>query len=193
MEIASWIGESYRKIGVYEYMLSCYGQKQNVFLCVNDKYELEIPLEIYLKTYREHFPTIFFSDNVESTLKRMYEANIILGIITDGRSVTQSNKIKALKLDKYISWENCIISENFGYSKPSTEAFFFFMNKYGDADYYYIGDNVLKDFIAPNQLGWTTICLLDDGQNIHKQLSVSDKMKSQYEIANFHSLENLIL
>ena len=30
MEIASWIEESYGKIGVYEYMLSCYKQKLHV-------------------------------------------------------------------------------------------------------------------------------------------------------------------
>ena len=144
MEIASWIEESYGKIGVYEYMLSCYKQKLNVFSCVNDEYELDIPLRTYL-------------------------------------------------MDRYILWENCIISETFGYSKPSLEAFLYFQHKYGSADYYYIGDNVLKDFIAPNQLGWTTICLLDDGQNIHKQLSVSDNMKPQYEIVDFHSLEKLIL
>jgi len=193
MEIALWIGNVYGKKGVYEYMLYCYEQKLNVFLCVNSEYELDIPLVTYLKKYREHFPTIFLSNDAEYTLKRMREANIPLGIITDGRSVTQSNKIKALRLDRYMSWENCIISEAFGYSKPSTEAFGYFQNKYGDADYYYIGDNVLKDFIAPNQLGWTTICLLDDGQNIHKQVSVSDKMKPQYEIINFHGLENFIL
>ena len=193
MEIASWIEESYGKIGVYEYMLSCYKQKLNVFSCVNDEYELDIPLRTYLMKYREHLPTIFLSDNVESTLKRMYKANIISGIITDGRRITQSNKIRALKLDRYILWENCIISETLGYSKPSLEAFLYFQHKYGSADYYYIGDNVLKDFIAPNQLGWTTICLLDDGQNIHKQLSVSDNMKPQYEIVDFHSLEKLIL
>jgi putative hydrolase of the HAD superfamily len=36
-------------------------------------------------------------------------------------------------------------------------------------EYIYIADNVKKDFITPNKLGWTTICLFDKGQNIHKQ------------------------
>ena len=57
-----------------------------------------------------------------------------------------------------------------------------------NANFYYIGDNVVKDFIAPNQLGWTTICLLDNGQNIHKQIPVEDEMKPQYEIENFDEL-----
>ena len=33
----------------------------------------------------------------------------------------------------------------------------------------YVGDNLKKDFIYPNQHGWQTICLKNDGQNIHAQ------------------------
>ena len=44
------------------------------------------------------------------------------------------------------------------------------MNKFPSADQYiYIGDNPKKDFITPNRLGWTTIGILDSGQNIHSQ------------------------
>ena len=35
--------------------------------------------------------------------------------------------------------------------------------------FYYIGDNTAKDFFWPNKLGWTTICIADDGRNKHKQ------------------------
>lgn len=33
----------------------------------------------------------------------------------------------------------------------------------------YVGDNLKKDFIYPNQHGWNTICLKNDGRNIHSQ------------------------
>jgi len=33
----------------------------------------------------------------------------------------------------------------------------------------YVGDNSKKDFVAPNRLGWRTICLKNDGHNIHEQ------------------------
>ncbi|WP_368336625.1 hypothetical protein [Parabacteroides merdae] len=46
---------------------------------------------------------------------------------------------------------------------------YFFQDKYADAEFVYIGDNLRKDFITPNKLGWKTICLLDDGRNIHRQ------------------------
>ncbi|HNU60300.1 MAG TPA: hypothetical protein PKI08_10170, partial [Aquaticitalea sp.] len=33
--------------------------------------------------------------------------------------------------------------------------------------YYYIADNLGKDFIAPKTLGWKTIAFIDNGKNIH--------------------------
>ncbi|MCD8181749.1 MAG: HAD family hydrolase [Bacteroides sp.] len=70
---------------------------------------MEIPLEVYLYKYRMHFPIISLSEGVENSLKKMRQAGFILGIVTDGRNITQSNKIKALGLEQYISWEDCII------------------------------------------------------------------------------------
>ena len=33
----------------------------------------------------------------------------------------------------------------------------------------YVADNPVKDFLAPNSLNWNTICLIDNGLNIHTQ------------------------
>jgi len=44
-----------------------------------------------------------------------------------------------------------------------------FMDTYKAEEYYYIGDNFNKDFYAPNILGWTTIGVLNSGNNIHSQ------------------------
>lgn len=43
------------------------------------------------------------------------------------------------------------------------------MSKFPGKTYTYIGDNIAKDFVAPKALGWQTICLKDNGQNIHSQ------------------------
>lgn len=76
----------------------------------------------------------------------------------------------ALGLERFVSEENLIISEEFGSEKPSSSNYEYFMKRFPFADeYIYIGDNLKKDFIAPNSLGWKTICLLDDDRNIHKQ------------------------
>ena len=54
--------------------------------------------------------------------------------------------------------------------KPALANYEYFMKRYtGCSDFTYVGDNPDKDFIAPNILGWKTICLKDYGRNIHKQ------------------------
>jgi putative hydrolase of the HAD superfamily len=43
------------------------------------------------------------------------------------------------------------------------------MNNKCPENYIYIADNPNKDFVTPNKLGWSSICVLDRGQNIHVQ------------------------
>ena len=63
-----------------------------------------------------------------------------------------------------------VISEDFGSEMPALANFEYFMNRYPEChDFTYVGDNPRKDFISPNALGWLTVCLKDDGRNIHKQ------------------------
>ena len=102
----------------------------------------------------------------KNTLK---EDGCILGLISDGRSVQQRNKFNALGLNRWINNNDVVISEEFGSEKPSLANYEYFMKRYPNAEFTYVGDNPKKDFFAPNQLGWNTVCLLDNGENIHKQ------------------------
>jgi putative hydrolase of the HAD superfamily len=89
-----------------------------------------------------------------------------MSLITDGRSITQRNKLKALGIESY--FKNIVISEEVNSEKPSEYNFNLVMNKCPE-NYIYIADNPKKDFITPNKLGWSSICVLDRGQNIHVQ------------------------
>lgn len=120
-----------------------------------------------LEIYRYHQPEIGLSDGVRGFLESACEAGMYIGIITDGRVRTQMNKMRALDILKYILPEDIIISEAFGSEKPNLKNFAHFMKR--DQDCIYIADNPQKDFLAPNLLGWKTVCLLDDGRNIHPQ------------------------
>ena len=88
-----------------------------------------------------------------------------LGIITDGRVKTQTAKIKALGITKL--FDTIIISEAIGTEKPNKANFKAIENALVGSSYYYIADNLKKDFIAPNAMGWKTIGLIDNGLNIH--------------------------
>ena len=112
---------------------------------------------------------------MRQTLNALKEQGVEMGIVSDGREETQMNKVKALGLTEWID-ESCIIINSdtrcfkpnpYGYDRLMLAMF----EKTGEQEleFTYVGDNLKKDFIWPNAHGWNTICLLDDGRNIHKQ------------------------
>ena len=154
----------------YNAMLAAYQKGENAFECLNSFLGIDLPISEYLQIYRNHKPRISLSADVEQTLDTLKADGCIIGLITDGRSVQQRNKIEALGLSRWIANEDKVISEEFGSEKPSPANYEYFMKRYPEcSDFTYVGDNPKKDFIAPNALGWTTICLLDDGRNVQKQ------------------------
>lgn len=189
-EIASKLGK-FNVEELYQHMLAWYYTKENVF----EKLELLYSVEKseLLSLYRNHYPTISLAEYVLDTLNQLESKGCTLGIITDGRSVVQRNKIKALGLSSWISDDNIIISEEFGSEKPCEANYRFFMDKYPDDEFVYVGDNIMKDFISPNKLGWKTICLLDDGRNIHKQeLAVPIANRADHDIVSLVDIQAIV-
>jgi putative hydrolase of the HAD superfamily len=63
------------------------------------------------------------------------------------------------------------------------------MNNRHNENYIYIADNPNKDFITPNKLGWTSICLLDRGQNVHQQnFKLSIDLLPHYSVNSFEEI-----
>ena len=168
-EIAAELQNEFFLTGVYDYMLSLYKQKVDVFGEVIRHFHLPLQKDELLQCYRNHKPHIVLSDETRQLLGQLSSLYPI-GLITDGRSITQRNKIEALGLMPYLcSEKHIIISEEFHSAKPSERNYRYFQDLYPEKQFIYVGDNVEKDFIAPNHLDWNTICLLDDGRNIHPQ------------------------
>jgi haloacid dehalogenase superfamily, subfamily IA, variant 1 with third motif having Dx(3-4)D or Dx(3-4)E len=192
-EIARYIESNFHKINIYNFMLNCFYENKNVFTEINNCYSLQVPTKDYISIYRRHFPDIKLNQGVRDTLIGLKKEKNIIGLITDGRSISQRNKIKALGLDNIFSNDNIVISEEFGTEKPNFKNYEYFHDKYPNASYYYIGDNTNKDFLAPNLLGWTSICLLDNGQNIHKQnFTLKKEFLPTFKINNIKDLINVI-
>lgn len=142
-------------INFYDYIISKLHHKHN------------FSIEKYLELYRFHYPKLSLSADTTEFLNNISDRKIGFSIITDGRSISQNNKIKALGLSHLA--QNIIISEETGYKKPHVNNFKIIEKVYPDKKFLYIADNTSKDFLAPNTLKWDTVCLLDNGQNIHKQ------------------------
>lgn len=168
-EIASFLISEFEVEDAFDLMIKFYSEGKNVFNELNTHYNLSVPIEHYLKIYRNHLPTISLNEITYNTLAHLKNQGYAIGLITDGRIITQKNKINALGLLEYLDENLVVISEEFGFSKPSIEIFLYFQVKFPNAEFFYVGDNIQKDFITPNLLDWKTICLLDNGLNIHKQ------------------------
>lgn len=180
-EIADFLSNKIDKSSVLilSEMIKLYNDGVNVFketLKLNNV--KEVVVSDLLNIYRSHTPTITLTQDVKKLLKDLKEQVYKVGLITDGRSLQQRNKIKALGLLEY--FDDIIISEEIKSEKPCIDNYKYYVDRYGDSmKYVYIGDNTNKDFCSPKKLGWYTICLLDNGKNIHKQ-SFNEKEKAPY-------------
>lgn len=128
-----------------------------------------VPVETYLDIYRAHKPVLTLPADTRQALEALIQSGVALAIITDGRHVTQWNKIDALGLDRIIDNRYILVSGDLGYDKQTPRPFEELMKRINADRYLYVGDNLTKDFHYPRKLGWTAVMLKDNGENIHRQ------------------------
>ncbi len=170
---------------IYTDLLNWYNQGLNPFSHLIEKYPTTLTLSQLLDLYRFHTPQIKIHADAFDFMQWLIKQEIPMGLITDGRSITQRNKLQSLQITEFFT--DIIISEEFGSEKPDKNNFLYFAKKYPDKTFTYIADNTKKDFIAPRELNWQMICLLDNGNNIHKQ-DLSLLPKETILIKNFKDL-----
>lgn len=181
--IAKYIEKSNWQL-LYVKMIAWYRLDKNVFALLSELYNLD--KNILLSLYRHHEPDIFIPDGINLFLKQLKIDCHSIHLITDGRSITQRNKLKSLGLSTY--FDKVIISEEFGSEKNMGISFKYLNDSYKCFNLYYIGDNVKKDFFYPNNFEWTTIGIIDNMKNIHVN-NIEDYPK-EYHPTIF--IENLI-
>jgi putative hydrolase of the HAD superfamily len=187
-EIATVV-DQFNHFQLFDEMMNWRDSGENVFQKLINVYPNFLLTDL-IDIYRKHEPILLPYRGAVSLLNNLKHNGNILGIITDGRSITQRNKLKAAGLIEL--FDRIVISEEFGSEKPNDSNFTNFHELNGDK-YIYIGDNPRKDFVSPNNLGWLTVGVLDSGTNIHKQnmdLTISHQPK--YWVKDFMELENLL-
>ena len=147
-------------------MLTKYNKGENVFQWMLDSkfFSPDITLQKILDWYRFHKPKISLRLGALSLIENIKAQQGKIGLLTDGRSISQRNKIDSLGINGYI--DRVVISEDIGTEKPNVLNFLAFKDL--GKDFIYLGDNLKKDFIAPNQLGWLTICINGENKKIYK-------------------------
>lgn len=190
--VADYLTKSFGIHDLFVEMMEAYqaGEK-DVFKKVLDHHHLNIDKSELTDVYRYHIPQIHLDSKVRYVLEQ-FQGRYHLAIITDGRPRTKRNIINALRLSEFFEWPDIYISEEVGYLKTAPYSFEKIMERYPDCEYIYVGDNPAKDFIVPNKLGWLTVCLLDNGQNIHPQdFTLSKEYLPQRKIKDITELIEL--
>lgn len=113
-----------------------------------------------LSIYRLHEPNIHFYEGAKELLIQLRVDGYMLGIITDGRPEGQRAKIRSLGIDELV--DSIIVTDELGsveYRKPNIKAFLKMQEMFGVpfSEMCYVGDNVNKDFVAPEKLGMKAI------------------------------------
>lgn len=146
----------------YEKLYAAFEEKKSVFdevLSSEGIYSDDLKNRC-LKTYRFQKPDITLYPGVKELLVNIRLSGRKIGIITDGRPEGQWAKLKALELDKLVDY--IIVTDELGgveFRKPCDKAFVLMKEKFGFPykEICYIGDNIKKDFIAPDRLGIRSI------------------------------------
>ncbi len=156
---------------------SQYALPKNTFGCI-------------LNSMQCHLPIISLDQKTSALLRKLKKCGGVVSILSDGRSITQRIKIHSLDLN----WvDSILISEEIGDSKPSQKGYKLLQKKFLRSKNFYIGDNPEKDFYAPNAMGWVTVQLKDNGQNLHKQnRNLPKEFQAHHEIFSLNELYQLL-
>lgn len=118
-----------------------------------------------------------------------------LALITDGTHTVQRKKVTALALEprfREIVYTDALGEER-AFAKPHPMAFERIAAALGEPGdrFVYIGDNPLKDFVAPNAMGWTTVQIVRDG-GIHDATRVAEGGAAQHRITSLTALPEIL-
>jgi len=145
-----------------------------------------------IEVYRSHIPKITLPADSRDVLYRL-SGRYILGLLTDGFLPAQQLKVQAMGLEKYFK---CIIyTEQLGRNcwKPSPAGFEKLMQDLNaePETICCVADNQMKDFIAPNKLGFLTIQIIRPAR-IHTESSQESGAAAQYIIHEISQLPGLL-
>jgi len=158
-------------------ILDEYGRGK-IFDILCDEYGFEEKVKDLVEIYRNTKPKLKLYEESKEIFNFAKENNIKLGLITDGCSKVQWNKIEALNLEKIM--DKIIVTDDYGkgYGKPHEKSYKEIMElfKLNPCECVYIGDNPNKDFIGAKKLGMKTIRI------IHKNGDhINDEVDMEYE------------
>jgi len=149
-------------------------------------------LKNLINIYRNHKPEIKLYPDAKKILNFLKNRKFKIALISDGRTKTQKNKLKSLKINNVFN--PIIVSDSFGrkYRKPHQKTFLIALKKLGvkPQEAVYIADNPAKDFIAPKKLWMPTVRIKRPGGE-YENVRFKKKNDAELIINNLVELKRL--
>lgn len=146
------------------------------------------------EVYRGASAELTLFDDAQWALEH-YASKSPLGLITDGTHTVQRKKVAALALEP--RFHEIVYTDALGddraYFKPHPRAFERVAAAIGEPGdrFVYVGDNPVKDFVAPNAMGWTTVQIVRDG-GIHDTTNEIEGGSAQHRITTLTALPDIL-
>jgi len=161
------------------------GIRGNIFDLVLAEVEdiKDVLVKQLVDVYRSHEPHISLLSDASEFISSHESKD--LAIITDGYPHVQWAKIKALNLDRLVG--KIIVTGDWGQAfwKPHQRAFIKISQDHESSECVYIGDNPIKDFKAPDSLGWVPSIRMRRKGALHYDL---DTPENCIEIRSFKNI-----
>ena len=129
-------------------------------------------------------------EDVIEVLKLLYNTELILGVITDGVTIKQAEKLVRLRVLPYLTPNAIFISDQIGIGKPNVKLYLRACSDLNvrPSECMYIGDNPINDIDPPNKIGMITVRNMRSGRYLH----VKGQTEPDYEIHNFWDLLDIL-
>lgn len=188
---------SLKKEDVFEILWEIFNDedRKNTFNILAEKLVLKFDakyIDQLIMVFRNHKPDISLpseSSKILTELKNNYK----LGMVTDGWLPGQEYKVKALGIENIFDF--IVYTEKLGtqFWKPSPKGFEILTEelKVKPEECVYVADNLEKDFIAPNKLGFKTIRIIRK-KRIHFGKAYEAIAEAKYEINSISDLPDLL-
>ena len=146
-----------------------------------EEYNITITVEealAFQKVYADRQRHIHMSETMEKILAYCAR-KAKLGIITNGPSAHQWNKVKSLQAERWILHENIFVSGDVGAEKPERKIFDHAkqMMKLEDAEVWFVGDSYELDVKGAMNAGWNAVWMNRRGRE-----KPDDNVKLMYEV-----------
>ena len=132
----------------------------------------------FQKVYADRQRHIHMSETMEKILTYC-AGKAKLGIITNGPSAHQWNKVKSLQAERWIPHENIFVSGDIGAEKPERKIFDHAKRtmKLEDAEIWFVGDSYELDVKGAVNAGWNAVWMNRRGRE-----KPDDNVKLMYEV-----------